>query len=417
MVFKERLFCLILFFTIGISANLAQDDASPLLEMLDLVPINLAILQEGNTQVFFADIAASIATRPGTPAFANLDEWEQADNGDIAYLSALPRTMAQFADFLLPIIQDDGASTGLRFFDIERTLYFGNPPRIGIILDGNFDVQAITDTLTGGNHEVAETSDSATLLCSVAGCDDGQTIDFDTLNNANPFGGNLGRTEPLVVNEARIINSPDFATVQQIRAAERGDTPSLAQMPDIRALVEVAYEQGTVRQAAFFAPQPLDVVIGMLLGTEATEEQIEVVREQLGLDDPTAGLPPYILFMLANTADLDAMTDEAHVLIAYGDEADAQDAAAKIALAFDPDEGFTSLVARVPLYDLMSEVGDIREPQIVYHDSTDQYVVVFTLSSPLPQALDETMSGIGFQRLLGMVFQRDISWLAIRATN
>jgi hypothetical protein len=410
----------------GLSQGTTQSsDGFPLLDMLNFVPVE-DFYSEPNI-IYYADVVTSIETRPGTPLPQTLADWEamMADDLDGAYISALPLTLPG-RQYLVTMIQDDGESTGLRYFDIERALWFGNPPGTRIILEGDFDTDAIVRAYTEDRHELITEDENGILLCSVNGCDDGETIDLRLSNRANLFGGEFGRVEPIYLQETRILNSPIIDNLEQMQAAAAGDIPSMASLPQVQALATVAYEQGALRQAVIVTPIPLDVAA--LLGFNTSPEEREALAERLGLNDPNAGLPPYPFFMVANTAQIDEGVegvDEGHILIPYDTEADAQEAADKINEAFDPENEVLSLRESRPIAEVAAEYGDVQGAQVIYNATTQQYVVVFTITRPLPSALTAvddgtpilSRSGLSFQYLLDSVFSRDITWLAPRSTE
>lgn len=386
----------------------AQDEADashPLLELLAFVPDTEA----ARSELYYADIRTSAETVLGETQDSSQEAWEALGYPDM-WVGWIPDALPPFRVNLMTMIDDSGQSTGIDVTTVERTVFFGQPPATGLILQGDFDDEAIVAAFTAETHEL-QPRDDVTLMCSVDGCDDGLATNPAQRNLANPFGGQLGRREPIALLDGLIFNSADIATVEAMLSAWDGNALSLADSPDYQAAVLVAAERGMMRQAAFFASET--PAFGDVETFIAVSPLTQAQRDEL-LDRLTP-LPLYSLVMLAETADLDSRTQAGHVLLVYDDEANARVAIEAMQANLQPD-GFISQRARRPFYDLMTERGEMTF-QVVAHEDTGRYVVLFSLQAPLvqlpqPDETTPTFSGLQFRLFLDMVISRDTVWLA-----
>jgi hypothetical protein len=391
----------------------AQDDAPdsiPFLEMLAHVP-DIPMARE---ELYYADIRTAIATRPGTPQFTSVEAWNAAGDAQSWWIQGLPLTMPRFQQYSRIVMSEGEDTTGINFFAIERTISYGQPPATGVILQGDFDNAAIVAAYTENGWEVERDEDGVIMLCSVEGCDSGLQTNLEQRNVANPFGGELGRVEPIAVTDGFIYNSPVMTTIMGIMNVRRGDFPSLAESADVQAAVAVIAEQGLIRQAAIFAPELVgaELDVAMLLGERMTAENVEAALEELR--ELITPLPLYSFFMVAETANLKAEIQTAHVVLVYSDNESAQAAVAALEHNLQPD-GLMSVRMRRPWRTLLDERGELQM-QVIEHAASGRYVVLVSLAAPLVQADDSIdgllmMSGIQFRLFMDMIFSRDTAWL------
>jgi hypothetical protein len=241
---KFTLFAVLILLSLPIAAQDAAPDSIPLLEMLAHVPDTPTAREE----LYYADIRTAIETRPGTPQFTSVEAWNAAGDAQSWWLQGLPLAMPRFQPYLRSVISEGEDSTGINFFAIERTISYGRPPATGVILQGNFNNDAIVAAYTENGWEVERDEDGVIMLCSVEGCDSGLQTKLDQRNLANPFGGELGRVEPIALTDGFIYNSPVMTTIMGMMNVRRGDFPSLAESADVQAAVAVIAEQGLIRQ-------------------------------------------------------------------------------------------------------------------------------------------------------------------------
>jgi hypothetical protein len=221
----------------------------------------------------------------------------------------------------------------------------------------------------------------------------------------NPFGGHLGRREPIFVGDGVLLNSPNDTLVEAMAAAYEGSESSLADAPDFQALANVLAEYPYV--SAVMAVSPLSVsLLDPLAMTRDTE-----AAEALLADLETMPLQPYQIAAFASVAD--GEREYGLALLVYVNAEAAQQAAASI------DERLAALksVRTQQTYaDLLAETGTLEPAQVVADDATGLSAVVVRMTTPQP--VNEEVDGQivashrGYVRFLQMLVLRDTNWLA-----
>jgi hypothetical protein len=376
------------------------DSTARLLNMLALVPDNAASRE---AIVSYADYRAIEAARgieiPATDSDALLSGAWIAALGGVSSGMQLSYIMAR--------LEEMQEVVGFSFLDIDRSLVFGNPPSMGTILAGDFDPNRISAAYTQAGYE-ANDLDGLTVLCSLEGCDSGLKMDLQNINPANPFGGALGRQEPLAILPDFLANSPDLNVFQAMLEAYQGEQNSLAEAPDYRAIALAAAEQGGIGQIQFVNPLDLMTVDpAALLGADS----IERLRELTGGFET---LPPYSLAAFADVWD--GSQQRALILLAYGEEANAQTAADELAKRM---ETFVPLSRGVPFSKRLADLDGMVDAPAVYTDAETGYsVAIWSMRYPMPANEPEgdeplTASSLGFRFLIDALYRRDLYVLAL----
>lgn len=397
-----RYTCLILLLFIAIAPASAQPEgAAPLLEMLALVPDTAA---SHESLVSYADYRALEAARAiDTPPTAQ----EALLNG--VWMAALGGVSSgiQLAS-IVPVPEEMAEAVGFTFLDIDRSLVFGNPPGMGTILAGDFDTQAIDAAYWAAGYKIND-FDLVTVYCGAAGCDAGMQVNIQNRNPANPFGGALGRQEPLAILSGLLANSPDIGVVQSMLDAFHGKQNSLADAPDYRAIALAAAEKGRISQIQFVNPLEL-----MTLDPAALLLDADGIARLRAL---TSGFEPLAPYTLAAIADVwDGSEQQALILLAYGDNAAAQSAADELARRM---EVFVPLSTGTPFSERLAGIsGAVDAPEVYTDAETGTAVAVWSVRYPVPpnEAPDGerlTISSLGFRFLIDALYRRDLYVLAL----
>jgi hypothetical protein len=248
-VFVLYLFCLMIPFTVFAQDNAAE---SSLLDMLALVPDNP---QARGAILSYVDYRAVESTRPGAAQPQTWAEWDALQNANdpsaglwMAAFFGVSSGPPTFVQYLLQF-ETMPEVVGFDWFDIDRALTYGDPPSVGIVLAGDFDAESIIAAFESRGFEERELN-GLSLLCGDEACD-GFKVDFQSRDVANPFGGNLGRQEPLLIAPGYLINSADYAQVEAMADAYADDENSLADAPDFHAAAAIASASGVLVQAQF----------------------------------------------------------------------------------------------------------------------------------------------------------------------
>ncbi len=383
----------------------AQDEgSSPLLEMLALVPDNAAT-QAGSPVVSYADYRMMEAMRGITNAPLRSAEAMQTEEGRLWLATMRGLGAGMEMSYLLAYIEEMQPLVGFIFADIDRSLIFGNPPSRGMILGGNFDADAIAMAYTA--REFTETAiGDVSVWCGPEGCEEGMKINLQDHNVANPFGGYLGRNEPLAVLPGYLADSADYSVVQNILGAYEGAIPSLADNPAMAALVRAADDAGTVAQLLILNFTD----VGMLTGDLLTDvpDNVRTALTTFGT------LPPYQAFALADVWD-GADQEITLLMLVYPNAAEAKVAAAELSTRM---ETAVSLIQKTRFSQLVADRnGVIGEPVVIGYES-GYTVAVLPITAPIPGNESQPSvpgipeSGVIFRLFVEAIYQRDLALIA-----
>lgn len=395
------------------SLTLAQDGAttpetpetepSPLLHALSLIPDTPEIRQ---TQpiLSYADYQAAIEAR-GMAVPDSLGGYLAAGEPDGPLAVVIPTSGPQ--DFLRNLVQGGPnfpVTVGFDFFQIGQAIEIGAPPSNGQILTGDFDELAIRTVYTLRGYTIEHADDTGTLLCPAAGCTEGRTTILANRNPANPFGGHLGRSEPIFVAKDVLLNSPDNTLVETMAETFAGDAPSLADAPEFQALANVLAEYPYV--SAVIAVNPLDLAQIDPFWIERQPEAAESLLASID-DDPLA---PYQLAAFASAADEE--TEYGLLLLVYVSDDAAQAAAATL------DNRLATMASgrtgEIIAHDL-NELGTLEPAQVVTDEETGLAVVVVSVTREQPSNTEVDGEIIWshriFRRFTDMYISKDLPFL------
>lgn len=382
---------LILVLALPAAAQDAADEQHPLLALLALVPDAPTIFEQ-LPSLGYVDYVALDAARPGIPDFASAAEYtaarEASEPGPRVWMANTSR-MITGVDEIFQATLYGGAETrelaGFDAFEIDRAVIFGAPPATVRILQGDFDAQAIVAA-----HEArgfaARTEGDLTLLARADGAP-GTTMSLETRNPANPFGGQLGRMEPLILADDLIVNSASDEAIQTLLGMLTQERRSLLARPSIRAAAEALTDaEPVLLQASFLDPRHVAIaptgsaMIGAMLAGTRTPEELERLMGPL-IPDYYGTLPFYTMAVMADR-ELDG-EQMATIALVYDGEATAQAAAeemtARLAL-------FRDTIQRRHETPFMDEIEGARvdEPQVYHSESTGKYVALASVLYPTP---------------------------------
>src|SRR5664279_4656463 len=193
---KKLLLLALVILVLGIGSVMAQSDESPLLQMLARIPDT----PTAHDYLTYVDYRALIAARPGAP---NVTSWQdfsslQGSKEGALFMSVLQGISSgpQFYVTWFRSDKDMPATVGFDQFASDRAVEYNKPPATVTLLQGSFDSNAIIVAHEARGYTTQQTG-SFTLLCGANGCYRGINADPSAINHANPFGGDLGRTQPV----------------------------------------------------------------------------------------------------------------------------------------------------------------------------------------------------------------------------
>ena len=382
----------LMFAVIG-SPVAAQGDGESLQEMLRYVPETTL---SSDSLVTYVDYRAVERARSGAGMPRSFEAWSALESAQLDQWIAAFGGVISGSGFL-QVFGSTGADwptvVGFDFFDTAQELHFGAPPQDGLIVVGGFDPATITAAHEArGFASMAERD--GTLICGAAGCDAGLAVDLSAREPADPFGGALGRQQPLFVAPDMLLSSAHIDTLRSMLDAVAGGSASLADVPEVRTALASLPAGARLRQLAFV---PVRSIAG---DAPATEES------------PAAhALPPYSVALFADTATSEEQV--AHVVLIFASSEDAQAAARIIPARIDE---VVSLYRDETLREQLDRRGvtavDVR---VVEPGDEGGVAVDVAMHAPLAGAdastPDARSSGV-YGHLMATLFQRDAPWLA-----
>jgi hypothetical protein len=361
-----------------------QESSSPLLEMLAYVPSTLEIR---NGWTYYMDFRAVEDARDWLEKPESLQALLDADeslNFTYRWLSAPQSVANRFRELV-----DMPSVVGFDFYNIDRTLSFGEPPANGVIWQGNFDAQRIADAHTARGYEQTEIG-GFTAWCAVEGCDAGLTLDPTNRELANVFDTGLGRKVPFLITPDYLISSP---TVGVLEAAAR--TANGRSLADDRAF-------RTLTNAITDPEQYSGQLVNMhFFGTPLTLVEIDLTRPRNDL---------FIRNFELLAVEMEGYGDlPMYEYMAFADRQEGDDQVAIIALVYsseaDATTGANEVANRLPTFnDVIVRGSALTEPLIttsshesaefegrVYADSeTGKYAAVIEVRYDTPTQEQET---------------------------
>lgn len=394
----------LLLFCLMIIAPASAQTEPPLLDMLALVPDT----KESRSAVLsYVDYRAMERARGIEKPTAD-DLLNRTDLGGQWLTTSFGIYGGMPLNFVLAGLEEMPEIVGFSFLDIDRSLVFGTPPSMGMVLDGDFDPDRIDAAYTAAGFE-AHDFDGVTVYCGPDGCDSGTKMNLSNRNPANPFGGALGRSEPLAVLPDLLANSSDLSVVEGMLAAFQGEQASLADAPDYHAVVHAAAEQGSINQIQFVNPADLMTIDPAALMLD--EGGIEQLQEA------TSGFETLPVYSLAAFADVwDGSEQRVLILLAYGEEANAQAAADELAKRMD---SFVPPSTNAPFSERLEDIGGTVDAPAVYTDAETGYsIAIWSMRYPMPpneapEGERLTASSLGFRFFIDALYRRDLYVLAL----
>lgn len=403
---KGLVFLLVLLLAVFSSA-LAQPDDSPLLQMLARIPDS----ENGRDFLTYADYNALIAARPGAPSVKSWGDFTALGKEQSAlFISALQGLSSgpEFYTRSFMLLGDMPSIVGFDLFDIQRAAAYGQPPQSVALLEGDFDPDAVIAAHMARGYTQTK-QDGTTLLCSANGCD-GTQISMADRNPANPFGGELGRTQPVLVGSGFVASSTSVDAIRVLSGTLAGDTRSLADQPDYHAAAEAITQSGALLQAAFLRPTDIAPASTALMNSNLSAEQAQRLLDQIKAD--FVPLLQYNLVAFADTASADGQTTL--IALVYTNHDQAETAA----------EMFPERLTQAQSFQVQDTFGHVLKGRgvtaadvSIYDASSSRSVVVVALHSPLPSTTvtegeaPEAMSRV-YTLLMRALYSRDLGWLA-----
>jgi len=397
------LVCLSIFFVPSVTA---QEGTDNLMELLNAVPDQPEFRESFITFVDYTNLFLARENAPQLDDLSDIDTLSE-ESEDIFF--ATLRGINSGPDFIQYLFTGGNMweeLIGFDFMDIDRAIIFGDPPMDHDILMGEFDPDAIETAFTNREY-TSESLGDMTLWCSPQGCENGAQTDIENINQGSPFGGELGREQPVLTSDTLVASAVSDVGLILVEDAFADRVDSLADNPTYASAVGVIDPENLVIQGLFANPGIflLDVAPFVMEGNEAVIEELMAEADRL---------PQYELIMIADTANEDEQV--IYITLVYRDEADATTATEVIPERL---ETMDSLVMARPLQEMFDDRG-ITEitTNVIVDEDNDRALAVIEFRAPKatnednPETFGIVASSMVYRMFVQMTYQRDTAWLA-----
>jgi len=407
---KKTVLAILAIFILMSSLTVAQDDSMesepPLLALLSLVPDN-SVSRSG--ELYFNDKLAISLAYPEAELPPTWNDVQENPDGNVAwelwwqiFLKGSSTPNARNT-----LVNEMPMTVGFDYLDVTREINYGTPPALAIIFQGNFDTDQINQAFTDLGF-VSDTVSDVELLCSTDGCNQGMNVDIEARQQANPFGGDLGRRWPLYIGDSYLMSAPALPSVTQHLSTIDGTQSSLADNASYRAGVEAISQYSDLIQAIILDSSSLESV--QLNPNVAGNAPIDM--------DQFQELPMYELLLLGDSA-----SDEQHITM--------------VALVYsDMEQAETAgdiLLERINTYQTARDMSfsemlteRFQTPETRIYETDDRVVLVIDFMSPRATSdeilelsdfmstaeIDKAPPSVFFANLVQAFMIRDLGWLS-----
>lgn len=382
--------------------------------MLEQIP--LSAFKDG--WLSYADVSVLIANTPGAlePGSAEAFERLKDTPEGSATLSAYMGLSSGPGDFYTHVTLSGEMllSSGLDLFQVRRLIEAGVMPNRQIWLSGAFDIEGLSKTLSGkGYLQIKDTMSKFEIWCKEGDIASGLKTDLLHRDPNFPFGGNLGRSWPVILSDTLIGSTPDPQSVQAAAGAAEPSLMSLGVLSDLISAVSAEDTQDKNSLAQLY-----------LLTPAAAGLDLPGLQESLGQTGPTqAGassadasgqpLPAYSVLALAHLYSHGTQRVMAALSFPDGESAAAAEKAINTRL-----QKAVSLRTGDLLTDRVLAMGGRMEPLHITAGQSGSRILLIPFSFPAQTAAEisgepSSIPGRPFHFFTGLMMSRDLGWLTI----
>lgn len=378
-----------------------EDTENIFLELLQTVPDIL----ENRNEVYFADRRAIESAYPNTQMPATFADFDALDQPQwIGWFKAVFRLYVPTGMYMRQMATMPDV-IGIDYFDTEQELMYGTPPNQGLILRGYFEADPIE--IAFANRDYEQVSDH--LWCLDGDCTTGSNIDLANVDTSNPFGGHLGRSQPVVIHENWIASSTSTAQLGYLPTGAQLPPSNLAEHPDIFDAVTAINSLGVLIQASIWEGS----TVGYYNNFSSLVGNTDIDLTHLGLDD-LDGIAPYTLAVFGDIATEDEQV--AVVALTFNSTADAEQSLQEITHRLETQ---SSIITGQSFKDLIEQRLATVSTQVIEGDTYSVGLVMFSApKATFEQLIDEpapyewTSPSMLYSLLLSMITRRDLIWMA-----
>ncbi|GAB1421075.1 hypothetical protein MASR2M15_12140 [Anaerolineales bacterium] len=374
---------LILLSTSGLLAQESVDE-SPLAMALSKLPYTPQIFGSYDNDffnanpIYFVDINSISTAYPGTEALSSFNASEMND-AQKAWFSVFRNQMPSRN---LATAMGSGSATDLGFnvFDTKQVLSYASPPANPLLLMGDWDLDAVRAALTDLSYTPIEDL-SVELWCPYEGaCGEGTKINYDALNPGNPFGGDLGRSFPLVLADGALWGAAADSVEGLAMMYKFDETPALTDLPRYQALLNVLVaEDETLLQASIMDGGMLILVNSLLAPGDPLNPDPLDPETLAAYQDILINRPGYELMLWADIVDQESQIFR--VAYVYTDMESAEAMQASLETAFEMTDELISTRTGTPVSEVLETYHvDGISSQLI--ESGDYAVLLMDLKTP-----------------------------------
>ena len=392
--------------------------SKPLLSLLAGIPQDPINQTDGF--IYFVDYSAMDsaynATRP-----TDAEVFRNARKSDLSYKVwwVVLQGLYDFIQGPWLVLETMPQTVGFSALEVDQAVYFGKTPVQGLILVGNFDADEIRTAYQTNFGLEPKDLDGKTVWCWAENCSDGARSDPEYRMRENPFGGNLGQRQSMIINDDLLMASADQDLVLVHLEAAAGTVPNLADDSSYLAAVNAVIKDADVLQAMIANPTVAQRVANKPPIDDRLPAEIRMgVLETLLVNFEE--LPPFELLILA-----DAVTDDEQIArlgVVYKD-ADSAELAAPILLARLASHRPYTHSGLLALSEVLAK-RNVTNPRYYVHQEMGRAVLVLEFAAPkatpeeivsmlsIPYEGIATPPGLVYQLFVGLFHYDDTSWLS-----
>ena len=396
---------LMILLALSVPAVAVEEAETPLLGMLARVP-TLAF-EDG--WLSFADYAVIKTQLPhavnvGSAAEYNALTTPDARSGAFQLLLAL----SAGANSMLTNLGDPEAiaeATGVDLFQIEQSLETGIPLDVHVWLTGPFDPAAVRRALAGrGYQQIAADASPFDILAKDGDVSNGNAFDLTARDPNFIFGGNLGRSWPVAVDETMLIATPDDVLMRTL-AANTG-----AFLSENKALTSLIKASGKAAETDRGVLAQLHVMTPAFLGLDVPDNPPQqTVMTQDNANQPVVWHTLAIAHVYTQDAQWVVLS------LAFANQKQAEAAAEVLEVRYRQarlsQQGEPKLSEVVANYH-----GSLQTPRVVTEEGVP--VLLMPIRFPKDEELETLLGKKGlpaqpFRIFTHMVMGRDLGWLSV----
>lgn len=313
---------------------------------------------------------------------------------------------------------------GFDLFDIQHMLSFGRPPNTAQILFGDFDPATVIAAHEARGYSLGPEFGPFQKICQPAGCNTPTVMVPRERLLANPFGGNLGIEQPVIVSETLMMSSGATPTLELITEMLVEDDPTLADDPAYIATARLLESRGLLRQAMLIPPQTIRALYGRTPANEQDAARLEGLRETArGLFSPFGSLPEYDLVGFGDVIQVEDEQLQAVMLLTYATQEDAEAAASILNGRLGLLDQLETGVAALTYASLFNDRGfEVLPVEAITDEDTGISTTVLTWSGPLLNSVEDfaeaPIAAQDIYNLLAqMLYNDDLPWLTTEAVE